>query len=156
MDFPAIFSAPAQLPASVLDAVGTDSSRTVCHRARGAENGNYLLELDSEAAVRHLQPGFEPLGQSLKTGLIVTARADSSDYDFVSRFFAPFAGVDEDPVTGSAHCQLATYWAERIGKTVMVGYQASARGGEVRVQLNGDRVGLGGSAVTILRGTLCC
>jgi predicted PhzF superfamily epimerase YddE/YHI9 len=86
-------------------------------------------------------------------GVIVTARA-SGDYDFVSRFFAPGSGIDEDPVTGSAHCALAPYWAARLGKTQMTGYQASPRGGIVRVRVDRDRVRLGGQAVTVLCGDL--
>jgi predicted PhzF superfamily epimerase YddE/YHI9 len=88
-------------------------------------------------------------------GVIVTARgAAGGPYDFVSRFFAPGSGVDEDPVTGSAHCTLAPYWAARLGKQDFLAYQASARGGEVRVTLKGDRVRLGGRAVTVLKGQL--
>jgi PhzF family phenazine biosynthesis protein len=87
-------------------------------------------------------------------GVIVTARSDGPEFDFVSRFFAPGAGVDEDPVTGSAHCALAPYWAAKLGKTEMTGYQASERGGVVRVSLEGDRVKLAGHAVTVLRGEL--
>jgi predicted PhzF superfamily epimerase YddE/YHI9 len=87
-------------------------------------------------------------------GVIVTARPSSTEFDFVSRFFAPAAGVDEDPVTGSAHCALGPYWAGRLGKNEFTAYQASARGGVVRVRLNGDRVILGGQAVTVLRGEL--
>jgi predicted PhzF superfamily epimerase YddE/YHI9 len=87
-------------------------------------------------------------------GVIVTSRAAASGYDFVSRFFAPRAGVDEDPVTGSAHCALTPYWTPKLGRPDLVGYQASARGGTVRVRLQGDRVMLGGQAVTVLRGEL--
>jgi predicted PhzF superfamily epimerase YddE/YHI9 len=86
--------------------------------------------------------------------VIVTARSESGSYDFVSRFFAPAAGVPEDPVTGSAHCGLAHFWAARLGKQQMVGYQASERGGFVTVRLEGERVRLGGQAVTVLRGEL--
>lgn len=87
-------------------------------------------------------------------GLIVTARSESADYDFVSRFFAPAVGIDEDPMTGSAHCCLAPFWAMRLGKDQLVGHQVSARGGIVRVRVAGDRVLLSGQAVTILRGEL--
>jgi PhzF family phenazine biosynthesis protein len=87
-------------------------------------------------------------------GVIVTARPSSTEFDFVSRFFAPAAGVDEDPVTGSAHCALGPYWAERLGKSEFTAYQASARGGVVRVRLNGNRVIIAGQAVTVLRGEL--
>jgi predicted PhzF superfamily epimerase YddE/YHI9 len=86
--------------------------------------------------------------------VIVTARADDSTHDFVSRFFAPAAGVPEDPVTGSAHCGLGPFWASRLGKEELIGYQASERGGTVRVRVQGDRVHLGGQAVTVLRGEL--
>jgi predicted PhzF superfamily epimerase YddE/YHI9 len=87
-------------------------------------------------------------------GVIVTSRSASPESDFVSRFFAPAAGIPEDPVTGSAHCCLGPYWAERLGKDELVGYQASARGGIVRVRLAGDRVKLLGQAVTVIRGEL--
>jgi predicted PhzF superfamily epimerase YddE/YHI9 len=87
-------------------------------------------------------------------GVIVTARADSDEFDFVSRFFAPAVGVPEDPVTGSAHCCLTPYWAEKLGKDEMVGYQASARGGVVKVAKRGERVWLYGQAITMLKGEL--
>jgi predicted PhzF superfamily epimerase YddE/YHI9 len=85
---------------------------------------------------------------------VLTARADGAAYDFVSRFFAPKFGIDEDPVTGSAHCALGPYWAERLGKTELTGFQASARGGVVHVRVDGDRTVLGGRAVTVSRGEL--
>ena len=87
-------------------------------------------------------------------GVIVTSASDDPRFDFVSRFFAPGAGIDEDPVTGSAHCCLGPFWSERLGKTEMTAFQASARGGAVRVRVNGARVLLGGKAVTVLRGEL--
>ena len=113
-----------------------------------------LVELEDEQAVRSLRPDFALLARYPVRGVIVTARSDDPDYDFVSRFFAPRAGVPEDPVTGSAHCCLGPYWGERLGKRDLVGYQASARGGVVRVRLAGDRVYLSGQAVTVLRGEL--
>jgi predicted PhzF superfamily epimerase YddE/YHI9 len=85
---------------------------------------------------------------------MVTSRAESSEFDFVSRFFAPAVGINEDPVTGSAHCTLGPFWSERLGKSELVAYQASKRGGTVRVRLEGDRVILGGQAITTLRGEL--
>ena len=120
----------------------------------GQNRFDFLAEMASEAEVRAAQPDLGPLKRLGGRGLIVTSRADDGEYDFVSRFFAPAAGVDEDPVTGSAHCCLAPFWSDRLGKAEMVGYQASARGGVVRVRLNGDRVLLGGQAVTVLRGEL--
>ncbi|MBO0719189.1 MAG: PhzF family phenazine biosynthesis protein [Blastocatellia bacterium] len=157
MNFPAIHGEPAELPPSSAEALGLtpQSSRdVVCLRAVHKPEGNYLLELKSEEAVRDLKPNFELLRRNVDTGVIVTARADSSKYDFVSRFFAGYAGIDEDPVTGSAHCMLAPYWAARLGKNEMHAYQASPRGGEVTIRLLGGRIGLGGQAVTILRGSL--
>jgi len=115
---------------------------------------DYLVEVDSEQTVRGLNPDFTLLKQTKARGVIVTARAEGGEFDFVSRFFAPGAGVDEDPVTGSAHCVLGPFWAKRLGKTEFVAYQASARGGVVRVRLVGNRVKLGGQAVTVMRGEL--
>jgi PhzF family phenazine biosynthesis protein len=123
-------------------------------RCMGQNRMDYLVELETEAAVRELSPDFQALRQLDVRGIIVTARADASRYDFVSRFFAPAAGVDEDPVTGSAHCCLADFWQKRLGRSEMVGYQASQRGGCVHVRLQGDRVILGGNAVTIAAGHL--
>jgi predicted PhzF superfamily epimerase YddE/YHI9 len=102
--------------------------------------------------LRGLKPDFGVLRELGVRGVIVTSAASTTGFDFVSRFFAPGAGVDEDPVTGSAHCSLAPFLSKRLGKNEMTGYQASTRGGVVRVTLEGDRVGLGGSAVTIMRG----
>jgi PhzF family phenazine biosynthesis protein len=113
-----------------------------------------LVELGSEQAVRDLRPDINRLSALPVRGVIVTARAETSGADFVSRFFAPRAGVDEDPVCGSAHCCLGPYWGQRLGKTDLVALQVSARGGTLRVGLRGDRVRLAGQAVTTLRGTL--
>ena len=112
-----------------------------------------LVEVASESVVRKLQPDLSQLKKIKVRGVIVTAKADKK-YDFVSRFFAPAVGVDEDPVTGSAHCALAPYWAEKLGRTTMRGFQASARGGSVEVEVADDRVLLRGSAVTFMRGQL--
>lgn len=115
---------------------------------------DYLVLLGSEDEVRAARPDFGLLATLPARGLMITSRSSSMDFDFVSRFFAPAAGVNEDPVTGSAHCCLTPFWAARLGKTEMLAYQASARGGVVRVRLRGDRVDLGGQAVTILEGEL--
>lgn len=115
---------------------------------------DYLVEVDSEETVSSLAPDLVRLARLPVRGVIVTARGSTGKHDFVSRFFAPAAGVPEDPVTGSAHCALTPFWAERTGRTKMVGYQASARGGVVRVRLTGNRVLLGGNAVTVARGEL--
>jgi predicted PhzF superfamily epimerase YddE/YHI9 len=121
----------------------------------GESQFDRLVEVKDEAAVRGVSPDFGRLRQLPVRGIIVTARAEPGQpYDFVSRFFAPAAGVDEDPVTGSAHTTLAPFWATRLGRATVVGYQASTRGGTVRCEVAGDRVMLGGRAVTVWRGML--
>jgi PhzF family phenazine biosynthesis protein len=117
----------------------------------GKSHHSYLVEAASEAEVRALTPDHSLLARLDLACVIVTARAVGGEYDFVSRFFAPSHGIAEDPATGSAHCALGPYWSERLGKTQMTGYQASQRGGVVQVQVNGDRVTLGGQAVTVAR-----
>lgn len=120
----------------------------------GKNRFDLLVEVDSEKTLRRLQPDFTLLARMHARGIIVTSPSASPEYDFVSRFFAPAAGVNEDPVTGSAHCCLGPFWGKRLGKREMTGYQASARGGVVRVRLGEKRVHLGGQAVTVLRGEL--
>jgi PhzF family phenazine biosynthesis protein len=119
----------------------------------GYATNDMLVELASEAAVRGLAPDFAKLREVDARGFIVTARG-SGEYDFVSRFFGPRVGIDEDPVTGAAHCVLAPYWGEKLGKKAMTGYQASARGGVVRVRHEGERTMLLGQAVLVSRGEL--
>ena len=106
--------------------------------------------------MRSLRPDFRKLKTLDARGIIATARSDDPKYDFISRFFGPNVGIDEDPVTGSAHCALAPYWSAKLGKTTMTGFQASPRGGVVGVRVNGDRVILSGQAVTVLEGALLC
>jgi PhzF family phenazine biosynthesis protein len=113
-----------------------------------------LAEVESEDAVRAVRPDITKIRKLKTRGLIVTSSTTGKDYDYVSRFFAPAAGVEEDPVTGSAHCCLGPYWKERLGRDNLVGYQASARGGYVRTRCKGDRVILSGQAITVLRGEL--
>lgn len=120
----------------------------------GLNGMDALVELESERSVRDLRPDFGSLAKVEVRGVIVTARSDDPRYDFVSRFFAPLSGIDEDPVTGSAHCALGPFWGGRLGKTDLKGHQVSARGGVVGVRLEGSRVILGGRAVTVLRGEL--
>lgn len=115
---------------------------------------DYIVEVESDEVVRSVKPDFGAIARLPVRGVIVTSRSAEVGIDFVSRFFAPAAAVDEDPVTGSAHCCLAPFWASRLGKTEMIGYQASARGGLVRVRVDGDRVKLGGQAVTVMTGEL--
>ncbi len=115
---------------------------------------DYLAEVSSEREVTDLSPDLRAIRAMGCRGLIVTARGEHPDRDFVSRFFAPSVGVDEDPVTGSAHCFLAPYWSEKLGGNELTGYQASTRGGVVGVELHGDRVRLKGQAITVLDGEL--
>ncbi len=148
MDFPAEPAAEAAPPPDLLRALGARATHV------GRNRFDYLVEVASEAEVRGLRPDMTLLRTVPVRGVIVTSRASTPGHDFVSRFFAPQVGVDEDPVTGSAHCCLGPYWQARIGKADLVGYQASARGGVVRVRVAGERVGLSGQAVTVLRGEL--
>ena len=138
----------AEPPAGLLDALGVTPSFV------GRSKFDKFVLVESEQVVRSLKPDFVRLREISMRGVIVTGTSDDPRFDFVSRYFAPGAGIDEDPVTGSAHCCLGPFWSERIGKTEMTAFQASARGGIVRVRVNGDRVVLGGQAVTVFRGNL--
>ena len=146
MDFPAKLEQAAEAPAQLAEALGTELKYV------GKNQFDYLVEVADEAALRGLSPNHFLLKKLPVRGVIVTARG--TEYDFVSRFFAPGAGVDEDPVTGSAHTALGPFWGARLRKNEMIGFQASARGGVVKVRLAGDRVILSGQAVTVLRGEL--
>jgi PhzF family phenazine biosynthesis protein len=148
LDFPAKRSEPIAAPAGLLDALGVSNAAYV-----GRNQFDYIVELPTESEVRALKPDHGVLRQLPVRGIIVTSRG-TGDYDFISRFFAPGSGIDEDPVTGSSHCCLTPYWSERLGKTEMNAYQASPRGGAIRVRLDGDRVKLADHAVTVLRGEL--
>jgi PhzF family phenazine biosynthesis protein len=148
MDFPAEPPTRAEPPPALLEALGAQA------RWVGRNRMDYLVELADEAAVRALVPELAGLRAMETRGVIVTARSDDGAADFVSRFFAPRVGIDEDPATGSAHCALGPFWGERLGKPELVGRQVSRRGGIVRVALASDRVRLGGQAVTVLRGEL--
>lgn len=149
MDFPAT---PAQRDGVSREAV--ESALGIGVKNVGLTHFDYFAEVETEDAVRSLRPDFAKIGRFGVRGLIVTSVASSSNYDFVSRFFAPGAGIDEDPVTGSAYCCLGPFWKERLGRDDLIGYQASARGGFVRTRCEGDRVLISGQAVTVLRGEL--
>lgn len=153
MDFPAKPATPvAAAPDSLFRALGAALGTKV--KFAGFNEMDYLLEVDGPETVRALEPDFGLLRIVPARGIIVTSLADLPGYDFISRFFAPRVGVDEDPVTGSAHCCLGPYWAGRLNKNEFLAYQASARGGVLRVRLQDGRVALGGQAVTVLRGEL--
>ncbi len=163
LDFPAEPCRPVDPPVGLFAALGVEAASAVYV---GMNRMDYLVEVPGEDTVRALSPDFGTLRALPVRGVIVTSRAAfgaastvasgaaAGAYDFVSRFFAPAVGVNEDPVTGSAHCCLAPYWAARLGRTSLVGRQVSARGGTVRVSLEGERVHLGGQAVTVIRGEL--
>ena len=146
MNFPACASETAEPPAELLAALGV----SLLVEARQA--GYWLLVVDNEEQLVALRPDFNRLAAASDKPVIVTA--PSAEYDFVSRFFAPTFGINEDPVTGSAHCQLAPYWAQRLGKQKLSAFQASARGGKVSCEMAGERVYLQGKAITYLQGKI--
>ncbi len=147
MDFPALFFQPCEAPEDLRRGLKVE----ILSCSQGMD---YLVEVASAPVVRGLEPDFALLKELNSRGVIVTARSDLREFDFISRFFAPAAGIDEDPVTGSAHCALGPFWRERLGKDVLTGYQSSRRGGVVRVEVQGDRVLLSGRAITIMSAEL--
>ncbi|HVO66453.1 MAG TPA: PhzF family phenazine biosynthesis protein [Syntrophales bacterium] len=148
MDFPVEPETAISPPADLSKALG------VSFKYAGKNRFDYIVEVDSEETLRRISPDFTLLTTIPMRGVIVTSPSSSREYDFTSRFFAPAVGVNEDPVTGSAHCCLGPYWEAKLSKNEMVGYQASARGGIVRVRMAKDHVFLSGQAVTVLRGEL--
>ena len=148
LDFPLKPEQPADAAPGLIEALGA------APRYIGKNQFDYLIEVESEAALRGLTPDFEQLAKVPVRGIIVTSRSADPRFDFVSRFFAPAVGIDEDPVTGSAHCCLGDFWRKRLGKNEFLAYQASARGGVVRVRVAGDRAFLGGQAVIVARGEM--
>ena len=142
----------AALPDGIEAALGV--TPVAVHAARKGPGGtDYIVEVADEATVVNAHPAFAPL-KAIDGGIILTARASTRGWDFVSRYFVPAFGIDEDPVTGSAHCALAPYWAARLGRQVLTARQVSKRGGTLVVTVDGDRVRLGGHAVTVLAGQL--
>ena len=148
LDFPADPPQPCDPPGGLAEALGCKPLCVLKCRY------DWFCVLESETAVRALDPDFRALAGLTSRGLLVTSTPDDPRYDFVSRFFAPAVGIDEDPVTGSAHCCLGPWWAEKLGKKSLTGFQASRRGGVVRVIPRGERVRLAGEAVTVIRGAL--
>lgn len=146
MDFPALPATPVQTPAGLGAALGAEPRQVL------ASTDDWLVLLDAEAAVRNLKPDFAALKAFPCRCVVPTARGN--EVDFTSRAFAPRYGIPEDPVTGSAHCALAPYWAGVLGKNELRAFQVSARGGEVRCQVTGDRVKLAGQAAVFLEGTI--
>jgi PhzF family phenazine biosynthesis protein len=152
IDLPLRPIAPATLPAGIAEALGIEPL-TVRAARKGPGDTDYLVEVADERMVTTAQPDFGPL-KALDGGIVLTARASTPGWDFVSRYFVPAFGIDEDPVTGSAHCALAPFWAERVGRTTMTARQVSRRGGTLQVTIQGERVLLTGHAVTVLSGEL--
>ena len=148
LDFPAARSVGCDEPSGLSAALGAQIAKV------SVNDLHHVVELADEAAVRALTPSYADLLDVDVEGVTVTARASDEAYDFVSRYFAPRYGVDEDPVTGSAHTSLGPYWGEILGKTELVGHQVSPRGGVVRVRVRDDRVDLTGQAVTVWEGEL--
>jgi PhzF family phenazine biosynthesis protein len=146
LDFPSEKPSAVSVGPGLQTAIGTDI------RWAGRNRMDFFVEVADEATVRGLKPNLSAIAALPARGLIVTARA--GEFDFVSRFFGPQVGIDEDPVTGSAHCALGPFWAERLGKNELSGFQASKRGGRVGVRVRGDRVDLIGNAITVLSGEL--
>ncbi|MEU0212342.1 PhzF family phenazine biosynthesis protein [Streptomyces canus] len=153
LDFPTAPLTPVELPEGVAEALGAEPLTAF---DTGPNIGDLLLELPDEKSVHALRPDLKALAAYSERGVIATARAENPDlgYDFVSRCFFPNVGIDEDPVTGSAHTALAPYWSERLGRTDLTGLQASPRSGRVRTGLRGGRTLLTGSAVTVIEGEL--
>ncbi len=145
MDFPALPPTPCSAPELLVDALGAEPQAVLAA-------DDYVVVYETEAAIRALEPDMARLRKLDRRGVCVTARG--RDVDFVSRFFAPRLGVPEDPVTGSAHCELAPYWAQRLGTHTLLARQVSRRGGEVFCRVNGDRVTLAGRAVTFMEGEI--
>jgi PhzF family phenazine biosynthesis protein len=148
LDFPLEPVQPVAAPANLLAALQVRAKSIAKSRF------DFLIEVESEQVLRQMTPDFRLLASIETRGVIITSRSDDPHYDFVSRFFAPMVGIDEDPVTGSAHCSLAYYWRERLGKESFTAYQASPRGGILGVRIKGDRVLLRGKAITVASGNL--
>lgn len=152
LDFPARLTEPVPVNPALNQALGATPKST--HRYSIPKGSIFLLELQTEAMVRDLRPDFKNLAKTEARAVIVTASSSTVGQDFVSRYFAPAVGIDEDPVTGSAHCCLAPYWSARLGRSELTGYQASNRGGYVKCTHIGERVHIQGCAVTVFKAEL--
>lgn len=148
LDFPSSPASGCESPNGLLEALGATAVFV------GNSQNGYLVEVGSLQELKALRPDFGALGKLPVSGVVVTAPGGDTEYDFMSRFFAPAYGIDEDPVTGAAHCVSGPFWADKLGKATLRAFQASARGGEVFVTVADDRVLLGGRAVTVLRGEI--
>jgi PhzF family phenazine biosynthesis protein len=149
LDFPAAPAKPAKVNHKLLAALG--DIEPVETRQAGEK---YLIIVDGQEVVREMAPDFTAMSKLAGRGVMVTSATNTAEFDFISRYFAPWIGINEDPVTGSAHCTLGPYWAEKLGKTILRAHQASPRGGTMTVRPAGERVYLLGQAVTVLAGEL--
>lgn len=148
LDFPLKPEEETKAPTGLIEALG------VSPKYVGTNRSQYLIEIESESVLGRIAPDFKSLAKIPMRGVIVTSRSADPQFDFVSRYFAPGTGVDEDPVTGSAHCTLGDFWRKRFGKSTFWAFQASARGGVVKVRVKDDRAFLGGRAVIVAAGAL--
>ena len=148
LNFPATPAEPAGLSSEISDAMNVEPVFS------GFSREDCLIEVATADEVKNVEVDFQRLAKSEIRGVILTATSEDPNLDFISRFFGPAVGVDEDPVTGSAHCCLAPYWAAKLGKIELSAFQASERGGHLQLRLDGDRVHIGGSAITIKQGEL--
>jgi PhzF family phenazine biosynthesis protein len=148
LDFPLLPEQPTEASPGLTQALG------ITPIYLGKSRHDLVVQVATEGEIRSAQPNFTRLAEIATRGVILTAQSSDPAFDFISRFFAPAAGINEDPVTGSAHCCLADFWRKRLGKSAFRAYQASARGGVVHVRVAGERAILGGQAVTVARGEL--
>lgn len=148
MGFPILYHQPADFNPELLAAFNITPDYV------GTFDQKLLMVVDGEEIVRNLNPDFNILRCFRERGIAITSAADSPDYDFISRYFAPWVGVDEDPVTGSSHCCLGPFWSKRMKKSELIAYQASPRGGSLRLKVDKQQVLIGGKAVTIYEGKL--
>jgi len=148
LDFPSLASGDEIQSPAILQALGIETGQIFHHE------WNWIVEVASPDIVRELKPDFAKLGNICKGGVSVTSRSDRRDFDFISRVFAPSEGINEDPVTGSAYCCLGPYWGRKLNKQVLKAFQASSRGGTLKIKLLDERVALYGKAVLVMKGEI--
>jgi len=149
LNFPVRCMEETAIPEALMKALNVEPLH-VAH-----DGSDYLIEVENAEIVQNLAPDLELIKRAPVRGVIVTSRSDDPGVDFVSRFFAPIVGIDEDPVTGSAHCALVPYWSRKLGKNTFTARQLSERGGILKLRLSGERVFISGQAVTVMKGILC-
>jgi PhzF family phenazine biosynthesis protein len=154
MEFPARSVEPTAIPSGLVESLGLEGREVQVSKYEGSGESLYLVEVGSAKMLQSLAPDFARLTDEVRSPVAVTSGSESADFDFESRFFAPTLGIEEDPVTGSAHCYLAPYWSERLKRRALTGYQRSNRGGVVKCELRGGGVVIAGKAVTVLKGDL--